>query len=119
MPPASARRLNDYPRDREHMGAFKAPHGGELKNLYLPADQVPEAKRLWRELPSWDLNMRQLCDIELLLNGAFSPLEGFQGEKDYQSVVKKMRLANGTIWPMPITLYVTDAFAQSSHEVGE
>jgi sulfate adenylyltransferase len=98
------------------MGAFKAPHGGELKNLYLPADQVPEAKRLSRELPSWDLNMRQLCDIELLLNGAFSPLEGFQGEKDYQSVVKKMRLANGTIWPMPITLDVTEAFAKSLHE---
>jgi sulfate adenylyltransferase len=84
--------------------------------LYLPAGQVPEAKRHSRELPSWDMNMRQLCDIELLLNGAFSPLEGFQGEKDYQSVVKKMRLANGTIWPMPITLDVTEAFAKSLHE---
>jgi sulfate adenylyltransferase len=95
------------------MGAFKEPHGGELKYLYLPQAAVAEEKRRSRDLPSWDMTMRQLCDIELLLNGGFSPLDGFQSEQDYRSVLDKMRLANGTVWPMPITLDVTETFAQS------
>jgi sulfate adenylyltransferase len=98
------------------MGAFKEPHGGELKNLYVPASQAAEQKGRSRDLPSWDLTMRQLCDIELLLNGAFSPLDGFQSEQDYQGVVTKMRLPSGVIWPMPITLDVTEAFAQPLKE---
>jgi sulfate adenylyltransferase len=95
------------------MGTFKEPHGGELKDLYLPEAKVADEKRRSRDLPSWDLTMRQVCDIELLLNGGFSPLEGFQDEKEYRSVLDKMRLPNGTIWPIPITLDVTEAFAQS------
>jgi sulfate adenylyltransferase len=98
------------------MGAFKEPHGGELKNLYVPASQVAEEKGGSRDLPSWDLTMRQLCDLELLLNGAFSPLDGFQSERDYQGVLSKMRLPSGVIWPMPITLDVTEAFAQPLKE---
>jgi sulfate adenylyltransferase len=84
--------------------------------LYLPESQVAEEKGRSRDLPSWDLTMRQLCDIELLLNGAFSPLDGFQSEQDYQGVVTKMRLPSGVIWPMPITLDVTEAFAQPLKE---
>ena len=95
------------------MGAFKEPHGGELKDLYLPEADVADEKRRSRDLPSWDLTMRQLCDIELLQNGGFSPLEGFQDEQDYRSVLDKMRLSNGTIWPIPITLDVTETFAQA------
>jgi sulfate adenylyltransferase len=52
------------------MGAFKEPHGGELKNLFLPADKAEQEKKAAREYASWDLTERQLCDIELLLNGA-------------------------------------------------
>ena len=89
------------------MGALKDPHGGVLKNLYLDEAGVKQEKARARDLPSWDLNMRQLCDIEMLLNGAFSPLEGFLGEADYRRVLSDMRLTSGVLWPMPITLDVT------------
>ena len=95
------------------MGAYKEPHGGELKNLYLPAEESGAERRAAREYASWDLTERQLCDIELLLNGAFSPLEGFLGKKDYESVVTKMRLASGVLWPIPVTLDVSEAFAEN------
>ena len=93
------------------MGAFKEPHGGDLKNLYLSAEAAAAEKQAAREYASWDLTERQLCDIELLLNGAFSPLEGFLNQDDYDSVVKSMRLSSGVLWPMPITLDVSDVFA--------
>ena len=95
------------------MGAFKAPHGGELKNLYLPAEAAAAEKEAARDYASWDLTERQLCDIELLLNGAFSPLEGFLNQADYTAVVDGMRLASGVLWPIPITLDVSEAFAES------
>lgn len=94
------------------MGAFKEPHGGELKELYLPEHQADEEKVRAAEYPSWDLSPRQLCDLDLLLNGAFSPLEGFLGETDYEKVCKDMRLESGVLWPMPITLDVSEAFAE-------
>jgi sulfate adenylyltransferase len=93
------------------MGAFKEPHGGELKYLYLPADEAEAEKEAAGEYASWDLTERQLCDIELLLNGAFSPLDGFLNKDDYESVVKKMRLKGGVLWPIPVTLDVTEEFA--------
>ena len=95
------------------MGAFKEPHGGELNNLYLPAEEAGREKQAAREYASWDLTERQLCDIELLLNGAFSPLEGFLGQEDYDSVVASMRLVTGVLWPIPVSLDVSEAFADS------
>lgn len=62
-------------------------------------------------LPSWDLNTRQLCDLELLLNGAFAPLSGYMGEADYRRVLAEQRLADGSVWPLPVVLDVTEAFA--------
>ncbi|MDF1678438.1 MAG: bifunctional sulfate adenylyltransferase/adenylylsulfate kinase [Legionellaceae bacterium] len=59
----------------------------------------------------WTLTKRQLCDVECLLNGAFSPLNGFLEKQDYVSVCDKMRLKDGTLWPMPITLDVSEDFA--------
>ncbi len=94
------------------MSNLIAPHGGELKNLVLPEGQKAEAKKKARDLKSWDLTSRQICDIELLLCGAFSPLEGFLNRADYDSVLKKMRLADGTLWPMPVTLDVSEQFAE-------
>ena len=93
------------------MSNLIAPHGGELKNLYLSADESQQERETARDLRSWDLSARQICDIELLLNGGFSPLTGFMTQTDYESVVKDMRLADGTLWPMPITLDVSEAFA--------
>jgi sulfate adenylyltransferase len=93
------------------MGAFKEPHGGELKELYLDASAAEAEKKKARDYVSWDLTERQVCDIELLLNGAFSPLEGFLTREEYDGVVKDMRLPSGVLWPMPITLDVTSEFA--------
>lgn len=89
-----------------------APHGGELRELLVAPERVGQLKAEAVELPSWDLSERQVCDTELLLNGGFSPLYGFLTEQDYNSVCTDMRLANGTLWPIPINLDVTEAFAE-------
>ena len=60
------------------------------------------------QLKSWTLSDRQLCDIEMILNGGFSPLDGFMNRKDYNSVCEKMRLENNLLWPIPITLDIND-----------
>jgi sulfate adenylyltransferase len=84
-----------------------APHGGTLVDLVVSAARSAELKEQSRDWASWDLTPRQVCDLELLVNGGFSPLTGFMGKADYDSVCDKMRLANGTLWPMPITLDVS------------
>ena len=89
-----------------------APHGGELIQLQVPAERAAELKLQSKDWPSWDLTARQLCDLELLMSGGFSPLRGFLNRADYEGVCQNMRLANGTLWPMPITLDVTEDFAK-------
>lgn len=90
-----------------------APHGGRLVDLFVAPAERAALKSAASRLPAWDLTPRQLCDLELLQNGAFSPLEGFLGRADHESVCKDMRLADGTLWPMPITLDVSQAFADT------
>jgi len=87
-------------------------HGGELVQLIASAERSGELKAHSREWPSWDLSARQLCDLELLLSGGFSPLRGFMGRRDYEGVCHEMHLASGILWPMPITLDVTEEFAK-------
>ena len=94
------------------MGAFKEPHGGVLKDLYLNESAADQEKLAAREYTSLNLSERQLCDLELILNGAFSPLDGFLCRQDYESVLDKMRLASGLLWPIPVTLDVTPALAE-------
>ncbi len=65
------------------------------------------------ELVSWDLTPRQICDLELLMNGGFNPLKGFLSQADYNCVVENMRLADDALWPIPITLDVSQGFADS------
>ncbi len=89
-----------------------APHGGELINLQAHADRSLELRDALRDWLSWDLTPRQLCDLELLLNGGFSPLHGFMSREDYESVCASMRLRDGTLWPVPITLDVSEELAR-------
>ncbi|CAI9627194.1 sulfate adenylyltransferase [Alternaria burnsii] len=93
-----------------------APHGGVLKDLI--ARDAPRRKELFDEaekLPAIVLSERQLCDLELILNGGFSPLEGFMNQKDYDGVVSENRLADGNLFSIPITL---DVSKQTIDEVG-
>ena len=95
------------------------PHGGELVNLLAAPQRAVEITKESRDWPSWDLTPRQLCDVELLLNGGFSPLRGFMTREDYESACHQMRLKNGTVWPMPITLDVTEDFARTLRPGGK
>ena len=102
-------RIKDLTASTSHL---IAPHGGELVQLQVPAARAAELKAQSKDWPSWDLTARQLCDLELLMSGGFSPLRGFMNRADYEGVCKDMRLANGTLWPVPITLDVTEDFAK-------
>ncbi|MCC6544795.1 MAG: bifunctional sulfate adenylyltransferase/adenylylsulfate kinase [Nitrospirae bacterium] len=93
------------------MTTLMFPDGEKLTERLLPLGQAQELKIFSRDYPSWDLTPRQMCDIELLLNGALFPLKGFMGQADYDRVVEEMRLSDGTLWPIPITLDITEEFA--------
>ena len=90
------------------------PHGGELIDL-ISRDRYKkqELLALAATLPSLVLNERQVCDLELLLNGGFSPLSGFLNQSDYDSVLDNNRLSNGLLWTMPITLDVSTTEIES------
>lgn len=93
------------------MDYFVTPHGGNLVNLLVDPDQAELLKTESQQFPSITLTKRQLCDLELLMNGAFSPLKGFLNQVDYKSVIENITLADGTIWPIPNVLDVSRAFA--------
>ena len=79
--------------------------------LLVPEDKIHAIKLEANEYISHTLTDRQLCDIELILNGGFSPLTGFLNQADYQSVLDDLRLLDGSVWPIPITLDVNDELA--------
>nr|WP_149755311.1 bifunctional sulfate adenylyltransferase/adenylylsulfate kinase [Roseivivax sediminis] len=88
------------------------PNQAPIPELYVSYESAQKLKAEAGNLVSHDLSPRQICDLELLMNGGFHPLKGFMGEEDYDSVVETMRLADGALWPMPITLDVSETFAE-------
>ena len=89
-----------------------------IPELYVSYESAQKLKTEAGNLTSWDLTPRQICDLELLMNGGFNPLKGFLSEADYNGVVENMRTTDGALWPMPITLDVNEAFAEGL-EIGQ
>ena len=88
-----------------------APYGGRLVDLIVPAEQADELRARAGGLRSIQLSDRAACDLELLATGAFSPLDRFMGQDDYRATVDEMRLDDGTLFPIPVTLPVDDPSA--------
>ena len=84
-----------------------------LVNLIVDEERCRLLKDLSLNLPDISLNERQLCDLELLATGVFSPLDRFMSRSDYESVLDRMRLQDGTLWPLPITLDISETTAKS------
>ena len=82
-----------------------------IPELYVSYESAQKLKAEAGDLVSHDLTPRQICDLELLMNGGFNPLKGFLSKADYTGVVDNMRLADGALWPMPVTLDVSEGFA--------
>jgi sulfate adenylyltransferase len=89
-----------------------APHGGTLVDGLVDAERAEELKAASRDWPSWNLTPRQLCDLELILCGGFSPLDGFMTEAAFRGVCNDMRLPGGELWPIPINLDVPEQVAE-------
>ena len=83
-----------------------SPYGGKLVNLLVSSDEREALVARSNQLPSFKISPRALCDLELLATGGFSPLDRFMGKADYENVLHHMRLMDGTLWPLPITLPV-------------
>ncbi len=98
-----------------------SPHGGELVNRIATKDKAQQLKAEAAGLPEIVLSAKQACDLEMIAIGAFSPLTGFMGKADFDSVCRNMHLANsggGAVWPIPITLAVNDSVKANLKEGG-
>jgi sulfate adenylyltransferase len=89
-----------------------APYGSKLSVLYLSNEALEPERRRTIEYPSWSLTDRQICDVELLMNGAFSPLTEFMTRENYDRVVRDSGLVNGLVWTIPIVLDVNQQFGE-------
>jgi sulfate adenylyltransferase len=93
-----------------------APHGGRLISCVPEENQCAELRAKAQELPTLRLDIRAMCDLELIAVGAMSPLDGFMTREDYSSVVDRGRLADGVPWTVPITLSTTREQAERIHD---
>ena len=89
------------------------PHGKTLVSFHLSADELSEYSELSNKTASLTLSLKQQCDLEMIVNGAFSPLSTFNNQKDYEEILLNNRLSNGLVWPIPIVLDVPDQFLKS------
>jgi len=87
--------------------------GNDLVNLLADEERCTLLKKISMNLPDLSLTERQMCDLELIATGAFSPLKGFLNRADYESVLDRMRLQDDTLWPIPICLGIPEAKATS------
>jgi len=103
--------MSDLPSNslKDHI----APHGGELRQLLVSGAKAEALKIESEQYPSLTLNPRQLCDLELLMNGGFSPLEGFMDQSNYRSVLSGSRLTGGDLWPIPVVLDISQQLADT------
>jgi sulfate adenylyltransferase len=95
-----------------------APHGGQLVNRIATPEQRAEFLSKADFLPRVQLDDRAVSDLEMIAIGAFSPLTGFMNQEDYDRTVTEMRLANGLVWSIPITLSVSEEVASPLPEGG-
>ncbi len=90
-------------------GGLISPYGGKLVNLVATGEEREELLARANKLPSVQISARALCDLELLATGAFSPLDRFMGKADYERVLTEMRLSNGVLFPIPVTLPIDES----------
>jgi sulfate adenylyltransferase len=101
------------------MSRLVDPHGGTLVDRFVPADEVEGLRHRAETLARITLDAREQADLELIATGAASPLVGFLGPEDYRAVLERLRLADGTVWPLPFTLAVDDATRDALRSVNE
>jgi len=94
------------------MASLIKAYGGSLNNLVVANERAELLKTESEQFVSITLTQRQFCDLELLLNGALSPLTGFMAQAEYDSVISNMRLPSGLLWSMPVTLDISEAQAE-------
>lgn len=98
---------------KQEKQGFIVPHGGKLVSRIMAPARAAELRNGGLPGPSWVLNPRQLCDLELLANGGFSPLTGFLSRSDYESVLSRMRLTDGELWPIPVCLDLPEKLGET------
>jgi sulfate adenylyltransferase len=101
------------------MTSLVSPYGDTLTNLIASPSRSKTLQKTSKDLPSHTLTLRQVCDLELLMNGGFSPLTGFMAQEAYESVLEKMRLPDTLLWPVPVTLDVPDEIADKLKKNGK
>jgi sulfate adenylyltransferase len=95
--------------EKEKKSILISPYGGKLVNLMVSGEEREELLQKSTRLPSVKISARSICDLELLATGAFSPLDRFMRKADYERVLTEMRLTNGTLFPIPVTLPVDES----------
>jgi sulfate adenylyltransferase len=96
-----------------------APHGGQLVDRTIPAEERDERLREAAELPKVSLGSRTVSDLQMISTGVFSPLEGFMLREEYEGVVEEMRLPDGLVWSLPVTLATDEETARTLKEGSE